>query len=201
MWSVPPTPECQCWLLHTSYPSNQTFHSLSIQDALANIQKNAQSLLLTTPRGVLPVWCWAGNGQFTLCGTFSVLLFCICSSRVVVVHLACLACTTIQRWVPSVRVMRKKSILVEDSWTSCQLVFHQVWRDAFCNLALQFIWFLLPPILHLSPLPVGISFSQDQVTWFQWNGIGIPIILPLLSLHLWCGLHLSLFKGLPQSFT
>ena len=43
----------------------------------------------------------------SLCGASSLSLFWVCSSRVVVVHLACLACTTIQRWVPSVRAMRK----------------------------------------------------------------------------------------------
>ena len=95
----------------------------------------------------------------------------------------------------------KKSILMEHSWASSPLVFHEVGKDAFCNLALHFVWFLLPLIHHLSPPPVGIGFSQDQVTWVQWNGISFPIIVWLLSLCLWCGLHLSLFKGLPQSFT
>ena len=53
--------------------------------------KLMQSLLFTNPRGVSPVWCWASDRQFTLCGAFSVSLFWVCSSRVVVVHLAHLA--------------------------------------------------------------------------------------------------------------
>ena len=68
---------------------------------------NAQSLLFTHPSGAGPVWHWAGNGQFAFHGASSVSLFRVCSSRVVVVHLAHLACTTIQRWVPSVAAMRK----------------------------------------------------------------------------------------------
>ena len=153
---------------HPSIPLYQTFHPLSIQEAQRNVQMNAWSLLFNNPRGVLLVWYWASGGQFALCGAFSVSLFWGCSSRVVMVHLACLTCTTMQRWVPSLRVMRK----------------HKVGRDAFCNLALHLIWFLLPLIFYLSPPPVGVSFSQDQVTWLQWNGISFPIVVPLLSLHL-----------------
>ena len=79
--------------------------------------------------------------------------------------------------------------------------FHKVQRNAFCTLVLHFLWFLLTLILHLSPPPVGVGLSHDQVTWLQWNGTSFPIVMPLLSLCLWCGLHLSLFKGLLQSFT
>ena len=83
---------------------------------------------------------------------------------------------------------------MEDLWASGLLVFHKVGREILCNLALHFIQFLLPPILHLSPSPVGIGSSQDQVTWLKWNGISFSIILPLLSPCLCHGLHLSLFK-------
>ena len=96
---------------------------------------------------------------------------------------------------------KKKSVLVQGTWASCLLVFHEVGRDSFHNLALHCVWFLLWLIFHLYPPPVGISFSQDQVNWFQWNSISFHIVVPLLSLCLWCGLHLSLFKGLLQSFT
>ena len=48
--------------------------------------------------------------------------------------------------------------------------------------------------------PVGIGFSQDWVTWLQWNDISFSIIVPLLSLCLWGGWHLSLFEGFSQSF-
>ena len=91
---------------------------------------------------------------------------------------------TIQRGVPSVGVLRKKSVLVEDSQASCLLIPHEVERDVLTNLVLQFVWFLLLLILHFPPPPVDIDFSQDQVTWFQRNGIIFPIILPLLSLCL-----------------
>ena len=95
---------------------------------------------------------------------------------------------------------QKRSISVEDSNPSGPLVFHEVGREALHNLALHFLQLLLPPIFNLSPPPVGISFSQDQVIWLKWNGISFPVIMMLLSLCLWCGLHLSLFKGLLQSF-
>ena len=93
---------------NTPIPLHHTFHPLSFQEALGNVHTNTQSFLFTNPTGVLPVCHWASNGQFTLCGTSSVLLPSrVCSFRAVMVHLACLACTTVQRWVPSVGVMRK----------------------------------------------------------------------------------------------
>ena len=95
----------------------------------------------------------------------------------------------------------KNLILVEDLWVSSPLVFHEVGRDTFHDLVLDFIQFLLQPILYLSPPPVGINFSQDQVTWIQWNDISFSIMLPLLSFIPWCGLHLNLFKGFLQPFT
>ena len=88
-------------------PLHWTFHPILIKEALGNILMNAQRLLFTHPRGVSPVSCWAGDGQLIHCGASSVSLFWVCSSRVVVAHLACLPCTTVQRWVPSVRTMRK----------------------------------------------------------------------------------------------
>ena len=102
-----------CWNANADFytppiPLHWTFHSLSIQKALGNICMNMQSFLFTHPRVVSPVWCWASDRQFALCGVSSVSLASrVCSYRVVLVHLACLACTAIQRWVPSVRVMRK----------------------------------------------------------------------------------------------
>ena len=81
--------------------------TLYLPRKLWETSKWMHSLLFTCPTGVSPVWCWAGNGQFALCGISTVSLFWVCSSRVVVVHLACLACTTILRWVPSVWVMKK----------------------------------------------------------------------------------------------
>ena len=108
VWSVPLPMECQCWCPHTPDPLHQTFHPLSKRKALGNVLRNAWSLLFTHPRGVLPVWHWAGHGQLTLCGAFSVSLSSgVCSSRVVGVHLACLAHMIVQRGVPSVGVMRK----------------------------------------------------------------------------------------------
>ena len=98
--------------IHTPLtPLHQTFHPWSSKEAPENVQMKVQSFLFIHPRGVLPVWCWAGDGQFTLCGTSSVSLPSgFCSSRVVVAHLSCLAHTTIQRGVPSVGAMRKSWI-------------------------------------------------------------------------------------------
>ena len=105
------------------------------------------------PRGVSPVWHWASNGQFALCGTLSVSLFLVSSSRVVVVHLAHLACTIIQRGVSLCRSNEERLISVENSWASCPLAFHEVGRDTFCNLAFHFVSFLLPPILNSCSSP------------------------------------------------
>ena len=93
---------------HTPWiPLHQNFHPLSNKEALGNVQMNAQSLLFTHPGGVSPVRCWANDGQFTLCDTFPVSLFSrVCSSRVVVMHLAHFACMNTQRGVPSVGAVR-----------------------------------------------------------------------------------------------
>ena len=178
-------------------PLHQTFHLLSkkLWEMSEWMQRVSYSTILEESH---LFWCWASNGQFSLCSSSPVGLFRVCSSRVVVVHLAHFACTTVQRWVPSDGSNEKNLILVEDSWASCPLVFHEVGRDAFCNLAPHFVWFLLPLILHLSPPSVGTGFSQDKVTWLQWNSGSFPFVVPLLSVCLWCGLHLSLLKGLPQ---
>ena len=108
VWSVPLSTDCLCCHCHIPDPLYWTVHPLSNKEALRNVLTNALSPLFTHPRGVLPVWCWASNGQFNLCGTFSVSFPSrVCSSRKVVVHLACLVCMTVWRGVPSVGVMRK----------------------------------------------------------------------------------------------
>ena len=53
---------------------HQTFHPLSSLEALENVCMNTHSFLFILPRGVSPIWCWASNGQFTLCGASSVSL-------------------------------------------------------------------------------------------------------------------------------
>ena len=84
-------------------PLHWTFHPWSSKEALGNIQRNAWHFLFTQP-----IWCLAGNRQFALCGTSSISLPSGAgSSRVVMVILASLACTTIHRGVPSVGAMRK----------------------------------------------------------------------------------------------
>ena len=89
-------------------PLHQTFHPWSNKEAPENIWMNKWSFLFTHPRGASPVWCWASDGQFTLCGASSVSLPSrVCSSRLVVVHLSHLAQMIIQRGVPSVGAMRK----------------------------------------------------------------------------------------------
>ena len=151
------------------------------------------------PGGVSPVLCWTSDGQFTLCGASSVLLSPrVCSSRMaVVVHLTCLGHMTILGGAPSVAVTRKGWFW----WRILSPGSSQGRKDTLSNLPLHFVQFLLPPFLHSPPPPVGIGFSKDQVTWFQWNGISFPIISALLSLCLWCGLHRTLFKGFLQPFT
>ena len=100
-------------------PLHQTFYPLSSKEALGHVQMNAQSFLFTHPRGVSPVWCWGNNRQFAVCGTSSVSLSSgVCSSRMVVVHLAHLAHMIIQRGVPSVEVMRKSQFQWRTSFSS-----------------------------------------------------------------------------------
>ena len=92
---------------HTLSLYIQLFTLYLSQEAMGNIQMNAWSLLFTHPRGVSPVWCWNWQQTIHTLWHFFSLTLLSCSSRAVLVHLACLACTTIQRWVPSVVVMRK----------------------------------------------------------------------------------------------
>ena len=190
------------WLPYTPLiPLHQTFHPWSNRDALKKFWWVAQSFLFTQPRGVSTVCCWACSRQFTIHGVSSVsLLSGVCCPRVVVVKQTHLACMTIHRRSPLQEQWEKVS-LVEDSWASHFLVLHEVQRDSFSNLVFHFIWLLLPSVLHLPLPPVGISFSQDQVTSLQWNGISLPVIISLLSLRLRCGLHLCFLEGFSESFT
>ena len=94
VWSVPLPPEWWHWCLHISFPLHHTFHTWSSKEALENILRNVWSFLLTHPRGVSPVWHWAGGRHLALCGAFSFsLAFWISSSRMVVAHLVCSAHT------------------------------------------------------------------------------------------------------------
>ena len=94
-------------------PLHQTLHPWSNVDAPEYLWRTAQSFLITQPREVSAVSCWAGTRKSALCGTFAVsLLSGVCSSRVVVVHPAHSVCTPIQR-VPSTGVMGKVSFSAE----------------------------------------------------------------------------------------
>ena len=95
--------------IHTlPVPLHWTSHPLSSKEALENVWVNAQSFQFTHPRAVSPVWHCASNRQSALCCTSSVSLSPgVCSSRVVVVHLAWLVHMIIQRGVSSVGAMRK----------------------------------------------------------------------------------------------
>ena len=108
---------------HPPIPLHWTFHLLSIQEAQGNIQMSAQSLLFTHPRGVLPVWCWAGDRQFAPCGAFSVSLFWVCSSRVMGGAPCLLSLHNHTEMSPLSYSNGKMSISVEDLWTSCLMVF------------------------------------------------------------------------------
>ena len=202
VWWVPLPPECQHWCPHIPFPLHWTFYPWSSRDAPENIFSNVQSFLLTHPRGVSPVWHWASSRQFALCGASSFsLTFQVGSSRMVVAHLVHSACTSEHKGTPIMGGNEKKLIPVEDSWASSLLVFHKVGRDTFSNSAFHFVWFLLPLVFHLSPPFVGISFSQDQVTWFQWNGISFTIIVSPLPFSLRSGLHLHFLEGFVQLLT
>ena len=125
VWSVTPSTECWCWCPHTPDPLHWTVHPLSNKEALRNILMNALSLLFTHPEGVLPVWHWAGDRQFNLCGAFSVSLISgVCSSRMVVVQLAQLVSTAIQIGIPSVEEMRKSQFC----WRTYECPVHWFFR-------------------------------------------------------------------------
>ena len=185
VWSVVLPLECWHWLLHTPYPLHWTFHPLSSQEALGNVCMNVQSLLFTHPRRVLPVLCWTSdkNLYFVVLPQSHFPLEFVSLGSVGAPGLLSLHKFT--EMSPLCQSDEKKSFLVEDPWMSCSLVLHEVGRDPFNNLALHFVWFLLSLILHFLPHPVGIGFSQDQVTWFWWNNLSFPIIVLLLSLCFW----------------
>ena len=69
VWSVPPPPKHWHWHPHTQVPLHWTFHPWSNKEAPENVLRNAQSFLFTQPKGVSPVWHWAGGRQFTPCST------------------------------------------------------------------------------------------------------------------------------------
>ena len=76
---------------------------------------------------------------------------------------------------------KKKSILVEDSWASGPLVFHKVGRDAFHNLVLHFVQFLLAP----NPSPFSprvvlfISVNKSIAVAFRKNWVSHILITPV----------------------
>ena len=199
VWSVPPHPECWCKHLHIPFPLHWIFHPWSSKEASENILKNAWSFLLTHPRGVLPVWCWAGGRHFALCGAFSFsLALWVGSSRMVVAHLVCSAHTLVHKGVPIMGVMRRSWFWWRTHEHPVCWFFHKVWRDAFCNPVFHFTQLLLPHVFDLSPSFVGIGFSQDQVTWLQWNGIGLAIIVSPLPFSLRWELCLYFFESFLQ---
>ena len=155
---------------------HQTFHPWSSKKAPENIQRNAWSFLFTQPRRVSSVCHWTGDGQFTLCGASVSLSSRVCSSRLVMVHPAQLAHTIIQREVLFVGAMRKSQFQWRTPEHPVHWFFTRVGKDAFSNLALHSVWFLLLLVLHFLLPFVGVGFSQDQITWFQWNGISFSII-------------------------
>ena len=127
------------------------------------------------------VCCWASGRQSTLCGTFAVsLLPEVCSCRVVAVYPACSAHMTIQRGVPFTGAMRKCQFW----WRIheppvCSFFMRYEGRPIF-NLVHHFIQFFFPPVLHFSLPFVGISFSQDQVTWLKQYSISLSVAVTLL---------------------
>ena len=108
VWSVLLHPEYWCWCLHIPFPLHQTFHPWSSKEAVENVLKNVLSFLLTHPRGVLPVWCWASSRHFALYGAFSFSrAFQVGSSRMVVANLVCSAHTPVHEGAPITGVIRR----------------------------------------------------------------------------------------------
>ena len=201
VWSVPQPTECQHWSPQTPDPLHWTVYPLTNKEALGNILANTQSPLFTHPRGASPVWCWASDEQLALCGASCLTPFHSLYLEGGGGAPGPLSIHDHTEWSPPCRSNEERLVLVKDSWASCPLVLHEEGRDALCDLAFHFIQFLLPWVVHFPPPLVGISFSQDQVTWFHWNGVSFPIVMPLLSLCLWYWLHLSLHEGFTQSLT
>ena len=101
VWSVPLLPECPCWLPHTPGPSALNLSPLIQQGCSRKCLKDSTKLPVPQPRGVPAVCQWAGGRHSTLCGASKAsLLPGVCSSRVVMAHLACSACMALQRGVP-----------------------------------------------------------------------------------------------------
>ena len=99
--SVPLPQKCKCWCPHTPGPPSSNFSTLVQHRCSGGILRTAQSFLVTDPRVVSAICCWAGSRQSALCDTFSVpLLFEVYSSRTVLVHPSHSAHMTIQRGVP-----------------------------------------------------------------------------------------------------
>ena len=157
VWSIPPPPECWCWCPHIPFPLHQTFHPWSNKEAPENILRNAWSFLLTCPRGVLPVWCWASSRHFALFGPSSFsLTFWVGSSRVLLVHLVCLALAPEHKGAPITGVMRK-------SWFQWELV--SVWSTGFLQGRKGCLQQLCVPLCTVPP-PTGLSpFSSLCRHW------------------------------------
>ena len=157
---------------------------------------NAQSLILTHPRGVSPIWCWASDGQFALCGAYSVSLFSwVCSSMVFVVHLACLVHMTIQRGVPSVGQWGK-SILVEDLWmSSAGSIQGRKGCPQQCDAILCMVPPYTSPHFPLPPVSIGLAktkspgSSEMALAFLSWcHFLSSP---PLIWIATWTYLKVS----------
>ena len=184
---------------------HQTFHTWSGKEALENIPKNVhEASYWPALEEVSPVWCWASSRHSALCGTFSFsLTLWVGSSRTVVAHaLSAHLIHWVHKEAPIFGVMRRSWFRWRTHKHLVLLVLHEVWRDAFGNLAFHFTHFHPPTrVFHLSPPFVGIGFCQDQVAWFQWNGIGLAITVLPLPFSLRWGLHLHFLEGFIKSLT
>ena len=144
--------------LTPSHPWSLYILPLIQQGCSENVWRTAQSFLLTQPKGVSVVCCWASGRNFTLCGASSVHSYLElvplgqwwCTMPTQLAHPYTGECP-LQKWWEKVCFGWGLMSILSASSAQSMKGFH--WGASL------FIWFLLPPVL-LFPFPlVGISFS------------------------------------------
>ena len=153
VWSVPLLPECWCWLPHTPSPCTSIFSPLIQQGGSRKQPKeHAELLVYPTQRSLV---CLTMGWQQTIHTLWCFLSLTVFQSLLLQGSSATPCLLSLHNCTeggPLCGSDEKKSVSVEDLWESCLPVFHEVGRDAFSNLMLNFIQFL-PLVLHF-PLPL-----------------------------------------------
>ena len=184
-------------------PLHHTFHYWSNMDTLVNIQRIAQNILFSQPRGVSN---WSDSGSVTDNIHFVVLSLSHSYPEFVPLgwgwhilpaqfaQLYKGECPLQEWWEKAGFGEELMSIMSTDSWQGMK--GHHLQPSIPLHMGPPSHW-----SLHFPLLLVGISFGQDQVTCSQQNGFILFAIVPLLSLSLRCGLYLHFLEGFSQSFT